>query len=1097
MLSFYEAITGRFRNSNSKIRQLSTTIAPVTGALSKVYSVSRNRCKLSNFTILLLGSIIGLGGGLFFLRDFIFTPGLANMWEMVWPYSSDLYPMYYSWDEFRQYPIVINHTLVYIFVYLFPAEIAQRLLYLMPFTIMGMSMFFAVFKLTEPRHRTAKVPLIAATLAALVFMSNPVVTYRLTTWYHLWIYAFLPLLVYLSYTTFRDIHSFNRFDFIKRAIYLALLLAAMSVSERMPLFYPFVLVGFFAGFSRCWWEYLKRSALLGGLTLVIYMCFCSVWLLPLAMGSPASATTDLYILSRPVLDSFSRNGSLYSVFSLQYFGWNQFDKVFYIPESIVPFWKAVLLAVPIIGFSSILFRRSKLIIWLAIFALVYIFLSKGVMPPLGGIYYWLVFDAPVVSFFGWQLRLPLILMMPLMFCYSILFGFTISHFLGWVRDRVRWKKLVWVIFAVSIAILLPISLLPGYPMLKGRPAPMKVGITMSSSFMDVAEFVKRDPSDSKMIWIALPYSWGSPKPSTQPGSYMEPGQAPYGYIYLRNSLMDTVRFGEVLSVWNARYLVAIATSEYGKPREYTALLYQEDMDQVQKYGPYYVFEYTKDISQIEAATQSIAVQGGWETMLSLLAVDDYDMTRSPTFFLDQLVTSSDYLPGASVIISNHYSMDIYMSQLEERYMVSPYDFVDDHHDTLWTKASPKNLGSSQWHFYLKNSGLECRQWTYDKRLVWTNGHDPLYMPFDVDHSGDHHILIRYLHSTSGHSGIQVSLDDEQISQVATKGLPVEWRWTDLGIFDLQQGSHTLSIKNVRGLNAVNLLAVVPHDEMERYKAQVEESLVDKRIIHIWEAESGLNRSGAEISGIYAGNASNGEVLNLSSGSQAMRDIDILRDGSYRMAIRLNGSAQLSVDEQVFTLSSNELDFVYIDPINMQKGLHDLQVTPAAAKCDLDVIWLYSVEEADETVDDMFASDDPPAQVIEYEKIDPTKYKVRVSASEPFMLSFADSYSRLWEASVNGKVYSSIPLHTFINGFWIEDTGELEITIEFRTQRWLYRGFIIAVISIVAALAFLLWNWRRKKWQWLRQPRACNINSASGRLVNSVVHRFRKDNVASE
>ncbi len=1088
----YEFLTSRFRISSTSRRHSLRVLSRMAGLLVMLFSTLRRRCRLSNFTILFIGAMLGLGGGLFFLRDFIFTPGLANMWEMVWPYSSELYPWYFTWDQFRQYPTIINHMMVYLLVYPFPAEIAQRLLYLLPFTIMGMSMFFVIFKLTAPRHKTAKVPLIAATLASLIFMCNPVVIYRLTTWYHMWFYALLPFLVYLSYTTFRGILQFDRTEFIKKSILLALLLSIMSASERMPYYFPFLLLGFFAGFSRLfWWDYLKRSFLLIALTLLLYPIFSSLWLIPLATGSPATAN-DLYILSRPVVESYSANADLFNVFSLQYCGWNQFDKLFWIPDSIVPFWEAALLAVPIIGFSSILFRRSKLIIWLVIFALACIFLGKGINPPLGDVYYWLVFDAPIVSFFGWQFRLPLMWLMPLMFCYSMLFGITISSFLGWARDRIKWKKMGWVIFAISIIVLLPVSLLPGYPLLTGHPAPMKVGIKMRDTFMDVAEFVKRDPSDTKMLWLDLPYSWGSPKPSTPPGSYMEPGQAPYGYVYLHNELPNTVRFGEVLSVWNARYLVAIATSEHAKPMNYAELLRQEDLEQVQQFGPYYVFEYPKDTSQVEASTQSVAVQGGWETMLSLLAVDSYDMTRSPTFFLDQLVTNSDYLPGADVLVSNQYSVDIYLSQLEEKYMISPYDVVDDHHDTKWTKASPKNLGSSQWHFYLKNSGLESRQFTYDKRLVWTNGHDPLYMPFEVDQSGDYHILIRYLQSTSGHSGITVSLDDVQIGEIATKGLPVEWRWTNIGIFDLQQGSHTLGIQNVRGLNAVNLLAVVPPNELERYQAQVDETLIGKRIVHIWEAESALNRSGAEISGIYAGNASNGEVLNLSTGSRAWRDIDILRDGSYRMAVRLNGSARVSIDDQDFTLSSNELDFVYLSHIDMTKGTYTLQITPDSGQCDLDVVWLYSVEEADETVDDIFVGDESPAQVIEYEKIDPTKYRVRVSASEPFMLSFADSYNRLWEASVNGKMYPSVPLHTFINGFWIEDTGEMEIIIEFRSQKWLYRGAIITVISIVAALAFLLWNWRKGRWRWLGRPTLRNIKNSIETVFDRIRHRSRSD-----
>ena len=79
-----------------------------------------------------------------------------------------------------------------------------------------------------------------------------------------------------------------------------------------------------------------------------------------------------------------------------------------------------------------------------------------------------------------------------------------------------------------------------------------------------------------------------------------------------------------------------------------------------------------------------------------------------------------------------------------------------------------------------------------------------------------------------------------------------------------------------------------------------------------------------------------------------------------------------------------------------------------------------------------------------------------------MLSFAETYHRLWVANVNGKEYTSVPLNSIGNGFWIEDTGELEVTIEFKPQRWFYTGAIISGIAVAGALLFLFWNWKRKR-----------------------------------
>ena len=167
----------------------------------------------------------------------------------------------------------------------------------------------------------------------------------------------------------------------------------------------------------------------------------------------------------------------------------------------------------------------------------------------------------------------------------------------------------------------------------------------------------------------------------------------------------------------------------------------------------------------------------------------------------------------------------------------------------------------------------------------------------------------------------------------------------------------------------------------------------------------------------------------------------------------------------------------MNPLHMEKGMHDMRVIPIDGQdCHLDVFWLYSTDADGETVEDLFA-DEQGARIIGWEKIDPTKYKVTVTSSGPFMLSFAETYYRLWEASANGKIYPSIAINSVVNGFWIEDQGELEIIIEFKTQRLFYYGAIISALSIAGALVFILWNWWRNK----RRENVSNSASLTARV----------------
>jgi hypothetical protein len=113
----------------------------------------------------MLGALIGLAAGLYFLRIFIFTPGVGALYyDLSWPTSQDVYPMHYLWWEMTQTPQVPQIMLAYLFIYWLPPEIGVRFLFLVIFMVMGMSMFFAMYKLTAPRHATPRVPLIASTV---------------------------------------------------------------------------------------------------------------------------------------------------------------------------------------------------------------------------------------------------------------------------------------------------------------------------------------------------------------------------------------------------------------------------------------------------------------------------------------------------------------------------------------------------------------------------------------------------------------------------------------------------------------------------------------------------------------------------------------------------------------------------------------------------------------------------------------------------------------------------------------------------------------------------------------------------------------------
>jgi hypothetical protein len=132
---------------------------------------------------------------------------------------------------------------------------------------------------------------------------------------------------------------------------------------------------------------------------------------------------------------------------------------------------------------------------------------------------------------------------------------------------------------------------------------------------------------------------------------------------------------------------------------------------------------------------------------------------------------------------------------------------------------------------------------------------------------------------------------------------------------------------------------------------------------------------------------------------------------------------------------------------------------------LDEIWLYSTE-TNQTIEQLFKVKENPAEIIDYKKINPTLWEIRLNATKPFLLSFTESYHPLWEARVykDGKLVEkvkSVPLYGVINGFWINTTGEnLQIVIRYTSQDWFEIGLIISGLAFVFCLFYIFYDWKK-------------------------------------
>ena len=375
------------------------------------------------------------------------------------------------------------------------------------------------------------------------------------------------------------------------------------------------------------------------------------------------------------------------------------------------------------------------------------------------------------------------------------------------------------------------------------------------------------------------------------------------------------------------------------------------------------------------------------------------------------------------------------------------------------------LPEKSWAFVELSSTKWKYAWQTDYRngilFTWAENATTL-APFKVNNSSNYKLFISYFKSQEGGT-IRIYIDGMSLTINTTSQLNY-FVWKELGTFYLERGEHEIVLENVNGFNAVNFFVLIPEKEYLKAEKEVEKLLQNKTIIYVFEAESDLYRSNAEI--IRDINANNGEMLIFSENSKAWQKMEIVKNSTYKIALKGVGTFNVSIGNYSYVLTLNNLTFKYTPMFYLRNGEYKLKIIPLSKDAILDVVWLYSTNN-NETLEELFQVKETPAQVQSYTKINPTLWKVKVNATKPFFLTFAESYDPLWEARVykDGKLVekvSPVPVYGVINGFWINQTGELEIILRYTPQDWFERGLIISLTTFILSIFYIFYDWRREK-----------------------------------
>jgi len=980
-------------------------------------------------------------------------------------------------------------------------ETVAKLFLLGGLILMGSSMYYASNTLLREYGKGGRVAFVAAMIAALVYMFNPWSLNRVGH-FSIWIaYGLAPLVLIFFMRSLQT----RKVGYI---VLTALLWCFASASPHFAIPMAVLLASWviFSILFRV--RTITRSEILShvritSLVVVFYLLFSAFWVLPnimtgLQTGHIAPAG---FLLTDGILNSLSANSSLLNVFRLMG-SWFTLDVPNQPPSGFLHYpWLIASFVLPLFAFASVLLNRNnKHCVYFLLLSVFFILLARGMQGPFPSTYRWFVFDIPFFSdTFGLAFRESNKWegLVALAFCFLIAFAIAALLQTGWRKRASRVGK--------SALVVVFILFLPFFALFVENPvrhlfADMYVPVEVPPEYHAVNNWLASESEDFKVSWppdygsgfttwgarrignIGPFDVWSSSKPSLVDTVRRNPLTRYYWdyTFYYALSHNKTDHFGKCLDPVNTRYVLYhkdIVWHEAEAESAIASLESQVDLEFVKQEGFYHIFENQDYAPHIFVLPENIAVWGGLNMLTSLNAIESFDPTSSSLLYLDQSM-QSDYSSSDMIVLGSKANInDIALAQLDGKYLIAPFDYtVRGYPHEAWSRVIPYDVFA--WHFLLSEMGTP-NPWDFDygRGMVasCSSGHR-LAIPVEVKHEGVYRLYARVLESPGG-GEISILLDGQTIGSIDAGAQASNFVWKDLGEVPLFRGKHSLTLENRSGFNAVNVLALMPQEVAEGYSDSARQFLEGRRIAYILEAESDLDYRDGEVSDAFGGEASGGEVLvlpdpsSLEHPSQATASLNIVKDSLYKIAVRaLTGPESkpllLDIDGNRNEISlvdgEGNLKWVYSGSMFLTEGTHTLRILPQG-ETEIDSIIVYSAS-GDETLEDVFSSEQGSA-VISWEEVNPTKYVVHVEAQGPFMLAFAEAYDPLWVAKVNGMEYKSMPLYSVINGFWIDNTGNLDITIEYKPQRWFYYGAAISIATFLGVLAYMAWHWtrgRRKK-----------------------------------
>lgn len=190
---------------------------------------------------------------------------------------------------------------------------------------------------------------------------------------------------------------------------------------------------------------------------------------------------------------------------------------------------------------------------------------------------------------------------------------------------------------------------------------------------------------------------------------------------------------------------------------------------------------------------------------------------------------------------------------------------------------------------------------------------------EIKEDGEYDIYTRYFTSSKGGLVSFRTVDKEFTLNTFTPKLN-KFIWKKLGTISLKKGKSFINVENIKGFNALNLIALVPKEKQEILEYPLKKALEKSKIFSIDEAENDFHYEGNLQSLRNYPDLSYGKGISLQNGFME-KEFEILKDGFYTFVIKGISDAKVTNGLKLNIYQENNRIFLEETKFNLENKIN--------------------------------------------------------------------------------------------------------------------------------------------------------------------------------